>query len=370
MALVGGLLVVRGIPYATQFGTVGYGTLKVPVRMIGDVTLPPYAHAVRWFGERPRSSTGNWLPMLNPGKPRGHGEDRHRLICQKPVGREFHDYHELVTSYVNLFAQHAALLDPNCTARSGGGIVREHNAASPFNYVDTASSRAGTEAFTQRLEGMSIAIVGMGGTGSYVLDLVAKTPVATIHLFDDDTFEQHNAFRAPGAVALDDLIVRRAKVDHFAGIYSRLHRGIVPHAERMGHGYLHVLDAMDFVFLCIDEVGPKRAICDRLARAGISFVDTGIGLDVAPDGVFGLVRTTTSTTENRQKALECIPGGRGGGDDLYRTNVQTAELNALNAALAVLSWKRLVGFYREGEPQYQSVLDVESGRLHILADGQ
>lgn len=94
----------------------------------------------------------------------GHGESRHRILCQKPAGREFHDYYELVTSYVSLFAKHALLLDPECTARTGGGIVREHNAASPFNYVDTAFSRAGVETFSRRLEGMTVAIVGLGGS--------------------------------------------------------------------------------------------------------------------------------------------------------------------------------------------------------------
>jgi tRNA A37 threonylcarbamoyladenosine dehydratase len=45
----------------------------------------------------------------------------------------------------------------------------------------------------------------MGGTGSYILDLVAKTAVMEIHLFDGDDFNQHNAFRAPGAASLEDL---------------------------------------------------------------------------------------------------------------------------------------------------------------------
>jgi hypothetical protein len=35
-----------------------------------------------------------------------------------------------------------------------------------------------------------------------VLDFTAKTHVKEIHLFDGDTFFQHNAFRAPGAANL------------------------------------------------------------------------------------------------------------------------------------------------------------------------
>jgi hypothetical protein len=39
-----------------------------------------------------------------------------------------------------------------------------------------------------------IAIVGVGGSGSYILDQVAKTWVDRIDLFDGDVFENHNAF--------------------------------------------------------------------------------------------------------------------------------------------------------------------------------
>lgn len=35
-------------------------------------------------------------------------------------------------------------------------------------------------------------------------------------------------------------------------------------------------------------------------------------------------------------------------DGLYRTNIQIAELNALNACLAVVKFKQLRGFYLEG----------------------
>ena len=61
----------------------------------------------------------------------------------------------------------------------------------------------------------AVAIAGPGGTGSYVLDLVAKTPVRDIHLFDGDSFMSHNAFRAPGAASLEELRALPKKVDYF-----------------------------------------------------------------------------------------------------------------------------------------------------------
>ena len=56
-----------------------------------------------------------------------------------------------------------------------------------------------------KLMNHKVAIIGLGGTGSYILDMLAKTPVSEIHLFDGDDFLTHNAFRSPGAASLDDL---------------------------------------------------------------------------------------------------------------------------------------------------------------------
>ena len=68
-----------------------------------------------------------------------------------------------------------------------------------FHYLDTASSRAEIRVASAKLAIERLAIVGIGGTGSYVLDLIAKTPVREIHLYDGDVFLNHNGFRAPGA---------------------------------------------------------------------------------------------------------------------------------------------------------------------------
>lgn len=100
-----------------------------------------------------------------------------------------------------------------------------------FNYADTASSRAGIMAVSRKLEIATIAIVGLGGTGSYVLDLVAKTPVREIHLFDADKFLQHNAFRSPGAPSVGELRAIPLKVSYLKERYARMHRGITAHDE-------------------------------------------------------------------------------------------------------------------------------------------
>jgi len=81
------------------------------------------------------------------------------------------------------------------------------------------------------------------------------------------------------------------------------------------------------------------------------------------------VRTTTSTPSRRDhvRTGHRIPLDDGGTEGLYRSNIQLAELNMLNAALAVIRWKKLVGFYADGGGEHHSVYDI-GGNLMINAD--
>ena len=72
-------------------------------------------------------------------------------------------------------------------------------------------------------------IIGLGGTGSYILDFVAKTRPGEVHLFDGDCFLQHNAFRVPGAPSREDLERRENKAVYYATKYGAMRRYIIPH---------------------------------------------------------------------------------------------------------------------------------------------
>ena len=133
-----------------------------------------------------------------------------------------------VTAYIGLIEGPARAIEPDADPRTRRPCV-VRNLNWPFEYVDTASGRAGIGAVSGRLAGAMIAIVGLGGTGSYILDLVAKCPVDEIHLFDGDKFSTHNAFRAPGAASLDDLRLGLPKVEYLKAVFSRMKRKIVAH---------------------------------------------------------------------------------------------------------------------------------------------
>ena len=50
-------------------------------------------------------------------------------------------------------------------------------------------------------------------------------------------------------------------------------------------------------------------------------------------------------------------------DDEYDRNIQIADLNALNAMLAVIRWKKLFGFYADTGHEHSSAMIVERNKI-------
>jgi hypothetical protein len=118
------------------------------------------------------------------------------------------------------------------------------------------------------------------------------------------------------------------------------------------------------VFLCLDQGRPKRAIVDWLIAEGLSFIDVGMGVIRTPNGLQGLVRVITATPEKRDHINTRMSFADEVEDDNeYDTNIQIAELNALNAALAVIKWKRLMGFYRDAGREHFSSYQISTGEI-------
>ena len=162
-------------------------------------------------------------------------------------------------------------IQPEVTAQTFP-VVDDPDPESVFNYLETASSRAGIEAATEKLKVGKVGIVGLGGTGSYILDLVAKTPVHEIHLFDGDEFLQHNAFRSPGAPSREELAEAVNKTVYWRDRYAPMRKGIVAHPEPITEENAGQLTLMDFVFISIDQ-GEIKLIVQQLESAGTSFID-------------------------------------------------------------------------------------------------
>jgi hypothetical protein len=295
---------------------------------------------------------------------------QHRFSSKPQPGGRYDDYYAQFTAYIRVISHEAQAVDPDATAATFAPVEAGEE-ESVFRYHDSASSRAGIKMASAKLELGKVAIVGLGGTGSYVLDLVAKTPVVEIHLFDDDVLLNHNAFRAPGAASLAELQERPLKVEYFASLYDRMRRHVIAHPVRLGEANADALAGMDFVFLCMDAGPDKRALIGWLEAQGIAFIDVGMGLDEKDGSIGGILRVTTSTPRQREHVRDFRRISFEDPDDganEYARNIQVADLNSLNACLAVIRWKRLFGFYRDLENEHHSLYTVDGN--HLLNEDQ
>ena len=360
-----GHLLVGNVPYVRPDRSVGRGILVMALNLAGEVARPPDTHVAYWYGEFPCNAQG--VPMSEMGNPgESHPVDAEltagHMFSRKPQpNRNYIDYHEKVVTLVGLLEGQARLVDPTASARSFRP-ARTSAGESVFQYAETASARAGISAATQKLEGGKVAIVGLGGTGSYVLDFVAKTPVSEIHLFDRDEFLTHNAFRAPGAPSLDELNRLPSKVARFASIYSNMHRGVISHEAFIDEGNLGELPGMEFVFLCLASGPAKRRVVEHLIANRIPFVDTGMGLYDHDNALGGIARATHVTSTKNDHVSTRIPMAEDEPGE-YDRNIQIAEVNALNAALAVIRWKKDRGFYVDIGHENSSMYTIATNEL-------
>lgn len=360
----GGLLVMRDVPYVNPEKQVRIGTLISTLTLAGDQTRTPDTHVAYFDGEFPCMPDGTPIRQIahqSSAFDLGSGVMAKHSFSSKPT-EGYADYYHKMTTYASILSGPAAVVKPGSTARTFRVPEQEEN--SVFNYTETASDRIGIGALTEKLAGEKVAIIGVGGTGSYVIDLVAKTPVAEIRLIDPDEFLQHNAFRAPGAPTIEELREAPKKVDYFATIYSKMRRKIIPHAVKLGAANLHLLDGITFAFLCMDAGLEKKLIIQKLETMGASFIDVGMGLELVDGSLGGILRVTTSTPQKRDHVHNGkISFTANPDENIYTSNIQVADLNALNANLAVIKWKKIRGFYRDLEEEHHSTYTTDGNEL-------
>jgi len=359
----GGNLVMREIPYLDAAGNTKLATIMSSLCLAGNITQKPEPHTVTYEGEFPCDVNGNQMALLAAGAapgPQGTGVVAQYQLSRKPGAEGYSDYYQKMSTYATMISGPAAVKN-GATPR----VLRDPDPEedSIFNYVETASDRAGIGNLTALLTAERIAIVGVGGTGSYILDQVAKTPVREIRIIDADEFLQHNAFRAPGAASIEQLREVPKKVAYLAGIYSKMHRGIVPHPVELDASNIHVLEGVSFAFLCIDAGNAKRLAVEKLEMMDVPFIDVGMGLELSNGTLGGILRVTASLPEGREQARGCISFDQPGDDNVYASNIQVADLNMLNAALAVIKWKKILGFYRDLDKEFHCSYTTDGNML-------
>lgn len=371
ISIVSSYLIIRDIPYVNAQRQVERGILISSLDLAGDLTTQPSDHTVMFSGDHPCDKNGMQLHQIHHQSAKSSISPEitsdHSFSCKPVVNGQkvarYENYYEKMITYIRVISNQALAIDENAKPETFN-VISSDESDSPFQYHDSASSRANIIELSKKLEGYKIAIIGLGGTGSYLLDFVSKTPVSEIHIFDSDLYQQHNAFRSPGAAKKSDLQKKRSKVTYFAEKYSEMHTGVVEHECFVDECSIHILKDMDFVFICIDSSSAKRFIVRKLEEFDLPFIDVGLGLGIVNGALDGLITTTTSLPSKRTHFHKRVSLGDYDHDDNeYSTNIQIAELNALNATMAVIKWKKTLGFYADEIQELFSVYDVVGNKL-------
>jgi hypothetical protein len=237
---------------------------------------------------------------------------------------------------------------------------------SPLRFPDTSSANYNLNDISSLLRAKKVAIVGLGGTGSYILDLLARTHLERIALFDDDKVHVHTIFRMPGFI---DRAIGKPKVEALANQYRKWHSGIEPVNERVTQENLERLREFDFVFVSVDDGPARRLIVDWLSSNSVPFIDCGMGLNRSVVGLNGTVRITGVDRAAFDHTIDTayLPT-ENAKEDEYRRQAQIAELNALNAALAVVRFKQHFGMYDRLDDAAWYVL--ETATLELDSEGK
>lgn len=358
--VVNGYGIMSHIPYINSNGEIKLGKLISSINFQGDIAKYDQNHVINFCGEYPYELDGKEISGIKYTNNSNvlAGISVNYQFSNKP-DNNYKDYYEKFTNYAKIISYPAIAKDSSQTTKTFNKIIT--NEESVFEYVDTNSSRAGIDSFNMKITGQKIAIIGLGGTGSYILDFIAKTNVSEIHIFDGDVFNQHNAFRAPGAACKDIFTNNVKKVTYFKNIYINMHKGIIEHEEFINDNNVDFLQNFDFVFICIDSGESKKIIVDKLIEKKIPFIDSGIGIK-KKETLSGQIRASLFDESNYDEVSKYIDFSIDG-EDVYNTNVQIAEINSLNAVMAIIKWKQYFGIYSDTEKNRQDIYSIEVGEF-------
>jgi hypothetical protein len=365
-----GYLIVRDIPYLDDQKQLKIGAIVAKLVAVDGDRMRQDDHQIFFAGTAPCNIDGTPIRNLGGGPtPLPLSEASKDVVVQrsfsnKPPSGAFRDFFDNIESYVGIISGPAIELhgvNP-LTFRTV-----ETMPGSVFKFHDTLTSRAEITDLSARFANDVVAVIGLGGTGAYILDFLVKTHVREIRGFDFDWFHVHNAFRSPGRLEAGEL--GKTKAEIYQARYNNFREELRIECRAITSSSEQDLDGVTFAFVCVDKGSARSAIIDLLIRMRIPFIDVGMGLNRKRGPLNGMVRVTYFSAEHGEQVRKMgLVETSDAPDEEYRKNIQLSELNALNASLAMIKFKQLRGFYGEEHPDYQRLMDI--GRCSVVGEWQ
>lgn len=378
----GAYLVVKGIPYLTESGEIEQADIVTSLDLEGDKVIPPSDHTVWWTGKMPHTATGESMEsyLVCTRWDEGYTLDEGIIVymqwSRKPKKKDgsygYVNYCEKIETYANEVGSHAEIRYPSILDITRLGVAPDIPVKTRFKYPNTASYRNGTRGIEKRIEDEIVAVVGVGGSGSYLVDILMKTEIKELHMYDDDVLQQHNAFRMAGAAKIEELGGTTLKVDWHQQRYIPVReKGVYAHRQALGSDAKERLANCTTVFIAVDNLSRRRDIQKACEDLGVLHISVGIGVEIEGrnnDQLGGMVKVETLFNANSN----CLDAGDINNsvdvDDGVYGNIQTAELNMLSAAIAIVEWKGRRHIYRSDRTTVGSsvIYTTSSGTMETV----
>lgn len=358
-------LIARDIPYIDSQGARQTAALVSKLVFVNKTVVKADDHQMYFSGDVPYGLDGKPIPNLGGG-PTSILLSKTDVVVQRSFSNKppqgFANLFDKFEHYINVIGGPAIQkfgADPYTFA-----VDKDVVADSVFHFQDTLTSRAEVGDLVAPMKPDVVAVIGLGGTGFYIFDLMAKTAVQEVCGFDGDKYHVHNAYRSPGRLDENDL--DQFKADVCRSRYSNFRKNLTLVNTYIDRNSEEQLKGVTFAFVCVDKGSARAEIFDLLIRLGIPFIDVGMGLNRKQHSLAGTVRVTyyppdKAAAMRDRKLAELVDHP----EDEYRAQVQLSELNALNASIAVMRYKQVRGFYLDDKSPDHLLFDTPSLQVFL-----
>ncbi len=232
-----------------------------------------------------------------------------------------------------------------------------------------------------------VAVVGIGGLGTHVVQQLAFLGVGTIAAMDHEDLDETNLNRYVGA-RHDDPIPGTPKVDIAERTVRGIDEGITVVKIReplVSERAFSAVKASDWAFGCVDTDGPRFILNELCAAYGIKYVDLATDVEPGPPLKYG---GRVFVSDNGDGCLSCLQmldmkqvnwylAGEGQREDLAniygvsrdllgRSGPSVVSINGVVASLAVTEF--MVGCTGLRSPRRHMVYDATDSKVRISLD--
>ena len=210
-----------------------------------------------------------------------------------------------------------------------------------------------------------VTIVGLGGVGAWIADLVVKADPREVHSWDYDCIEPKNILRMPGG-SDPNVWIDRPKAEWFQETYSIIHKNVHGHNARvLPENVREVVEKTTFAFVAMDDADDRMMVCDTLANVGIPFVVVGLSLVRKEKRVKVSMRIVTAHVGVSSWRVAVPQVGQAGQDDYG--SLDLPDVYSMAAGWAIQSWRKMRGqFWQETR---EECLDYSASDQSLIARG-